>query len=182
MKKLVQTEEQWITAAKLLAKISSGTTTYLQGSQSGPLIPEALANILHELHTYQIELELQNEELRQAQIELKKSQERYVDLYDFAPAGYVTVSEKGLIFEANITAADMLGIARGHLIRKPLSKFIADDDQDIYYTHSRKAMESRKLQACELRMRRKDGVLFWAKLECTPLRRLKKQASGYELS
>ena len=132
------------------------------GDESQAQKPQALGKILHELHTYQIELELQNEELRRAQVELQESREKYVDLYDFAPVGYVTVTEKGLISEANLTAADMLGTVRQHLINQPLSKFIVEEDQDIYYKHRREAMEITKRPSCELRMRREDGgALFW---------------------
>jgi len=71
--------------------------------------PEAVQRLAHDLHTHQIELEMQNEELRRAQVELVESRDRYSDLYDFAPVGYVTISSKGLILEANLTFAKMLG-------------------------------------------------------------------------
>ena len=69
--------------------------------------------LIHELDTYQLELELQNEDLRNTQEELEKSRRRYADLYDFAPIAYITLSENGLILEANVTAGTMLGVARG---------------------------------------------------------------------
>ncbi len=59
--------------------------------------PEAIEQMIHELRVYQIELEMQNEELRTAQVKIEESQARYFDLYDLAPVGYVTVSENGLI-------------------------------------------------------------------------------------
>src|SRR5512139_1966624 len=68
--------------------------------------------VVHELQVHQIELEMQNDELRKAQIEIEESRSRYVDLYDFAPEGYFTLDEKGLIVEANLRGADLIGVAR----------------------------------------------------------------------
>ena len=67
---------------------------------------------------------MQNEELRKTQAKLEASRARYFDLYDLAPVGYCTVSEKGLILEANLTAATMLGVARGAAVKQPITRFI----------------------------------------------------------
>lgn len=75
--------------------------------------------IIYELQVHQIELELQNEELLQAQTELDAARERCFDLYDLAPMAYCTISEKGLILEANLTAATFLGLSRGALVTMP---------------------------------------------------------------
>src|SRR4249920_3841213 len=87
------------------------------------LSPEAARRALHELRVHQIELEMQNEELRRIQEELEGSRARYFDLYDLAPVGYFTLNEQGLILEANLTAAKLLGVARSALVKQPLSRF-----------------------------------------------------------
>ena len=81
--------------------------------------------MLHELEVHQIELQMQNEELRQAQDTITASQERYADLYDFAPVGYFTFDSTGLITEVNLTGASLLGVDRGELTNKPFSLFVA---------------------------------------------------------
>ncbi len=83
--------------------------------------PEERGAILHELRVHQIELEMQNEELRRIQAELEASQARLADLYNFAPVGYLTESETGMVVEANLTAASLLGVNRGSLLRLALS-------------------------------------------------------------
>jgi PAS domain S-box-containing protein len=106
--------------------------------------------ILHELHVHQIELEMQNEELRGAQNELEIARDRYIDLYDFAPVGYLTVDEKGLIVECNLTAANLLGHERRKLINRRFAGFIAAEDKDIWYLHCQKHKEHHAKQSCEL--------------------------------
>ena len=129
--------------------------------------PEETQRTLHELRVHQIELEIQNEELRRAQAELDAARARYFDLYDQAPVGYCTLSEQGLILEANLTAATLLGVARGALIKKPISQFILKEDQCIYYLHRKQLFETDEPHAFELRMLRKDGTVFSAYLAAT---------------
>ncbi len=83
------------------------------------LSPEAVRRVLQELRVHQVELEMQNEELRQAQENLEVLRAKYFGLYELAPVGYVTLSERGLILEANLTVAKLLGQARSRLIKQP---------------------------------------------------------------
>jgi diguanylate cyclase (GGDEF)-like protein/PAS domain S-box-containing protein len=131
------------------------------------LSPDVARRALHELRVHQIELEMQNVELRRTQEELEGSRARYFDLYDLAPVGYFTLSERGLILEANLTAAKLLGVARGALVKQPLSRFILPEDQDIHYRHFKPLLETGTPQSWELRLLRKDAAPFWARVEAT---------------
>ena len=133
----------------------------------GSLTPDKVQEILHELRVHQIELEMQTEELLRSQVELDKSRALYFDLYDLAPVGYCTVSDKGQILQANLTAATMLGIARSGLIRSPFSSCIRKEDQDIFYLSQKMLAATGELQSCDLRMIRPDGTAFFAHLQIT---------------
>ena len=124
-----------------------------------------IQDLIHELQVHQVELEMQNEELRQAQQALERSRDRYSDLYEFAPVGYLTLDRKGTVLEANLTLATLLGVERVALIEGPLSRFIVSEDQDVYYHHRRRLFETQQPQSCELRMVRGDGSRFWVQIE-----------------
>ncbi|MBK8116236.1 MAG: PAS domain S-box protein [Candidatus Accumulibacter sp.] len=127
--------------------------------------PAALREALHELGEHQVELEMQNEELRRVQGELEAARVRYFDLYELAPVGYCTLSDKGLILEANLTAATLLGVARAALFKQPFSAFVLDEDQNSYYQYRKQLFDTDERQTCELRMVKRDGTTFWAHLE-----------------
>jgi PAS domain S-box-containing protein len=124
---------------------------------------------IHELLVHQIELEMQNDELRRAQAELEEARERYLDLYDLAPVGYCTLSEKGMIQQVNLTAASMLGVPRGALIHQPITRFIHGEDQDAYYPYQLQLYETGEPQSHELRMMKRGGAPFWAHLTANTL-------------
>ncbi len=128
------------------------------------MLPEEIGRILHELRVHQIELEMQNEELRQTQIELDAQRERYFDLYDLAPVGYCTLSEAGLILEANLTAAALLGVSRNNLVGRLMSKFVHKEDQNNYYLYRKKFFKSDEKFSFELRLLRENNPPFWAHL------------------
>jgi len=126
---------------------------------------EDINELIHELEVHQIELEMQNEELRQAQLDLEAARDKYTNLYNFAPVGYFSLSDKGLILDANFVCARLLGMERGRLTGQRFTNFIAKDDQDVFYLHSKKLLETKTKQVCELKLRNKDGAEFWAQLE-----------------
>jgi two-component system, cell cycle sensor histidine kinase and response regulator CckA len=135
------------------------------GPDPAQMSPDQINALIHELQTHQIELELQNEELRQAQELLTETQDRYTNLYDFAPVGYLSLSSKNLILEANLTAAGLFGIERNALIKMPLSRFVVERDQDIFYLMCRRLLETKRHQTCELDMKRENAPPFSARLE-----------------
>jgi diguanylate cyclase (GGDEF)-like protein/PAS domain S-box-containing protein len=122
---------------------------------------------LHELRMHQIELELQNETMRQTQLELEAARARYFDLYDLAPVAYLTLNDKGLIIEANFTASKLLGLPRNGLKQLPFSRFIRQEDQDNYYLMRKKLLATDAPQWGDLHMARHDLSAFWAHLEAT---------------
>ena len=141
-------------------------------SAQSPKMSEAaqgkdLQEILHELQIHQIELEMQNAQMHMTMERVEISRARYFDLYDLAPVGYLTMNEKGLIQESNLTAASLLGMARSALVNLPIYRFIFKDDQDIYYLHRNRLFKTREPQEYELRMVRPDGAPFWAHLATT---------------
>jgi PAS domain S-box-containing protein len=110
---------------------------------------------------------MQNEELRRAKVELEAQRARYFDLYYSAPASYCTVSEKGLILQANIAATILLGISYNASIKRPILQFISSEDQDNYYLLCQQILRSRKPLGCELQMVKNDGTPFWVNLMAT---------------
>ena len=130
-----------------------------------PITPEEVQRLLHELQVYQTEMEMQNDKLRRTQEELETFRSKYVDLFDLAPIGYLTLNEDGLIMEANLRAVLLFGLDRNHLVQQSLSRFVIREDQDIYYQHHKHLILAGERQVCELRMTRQDSSQFWVRLE-----------------
>ncbi len=132
------------------------------------LSKEEIRRTMHELRVHQIELEMQNEELRRSRAELEASHDRYFDLFDLAPVGYFTLAQDARILEANLTGAELLGLPRTGLLGRPFTQFVLPDDQDDYYHHRRAVVNAGSTATCELRMMRADGSPFHALLESAP--------------
>jgi len=122
-------------------------------------------NMLHELRVHQIELEMQNEELRRIQSEMDTVRAHYFELYDLAPVGYCTISKGGMLLQSNLTAAAILWMSRNELAGKPFTNFIFKEDRDIFYLLDRQLVEPGAARQCELRMIRKGGTLVWVSLD-----------------
>lgn len=124
-----------------------------------------LTSEVHELKVHQIELEMQNEELRGAHIDLEESRQKYSDLYDFAPVGYFVFDRNGMINTVNLTGADMLDVVRSKLTKKLFSTFVKKCDKDRFYLHLREAIRDQSICNCELTLVRKDGAEFYVQLK-----------------
>lgn len=131
------------------------------------LSPDEASTLIHELNTHQIELQMQNEELRRAQAELTESRDRFVDLYDLAPVGYATVNLQGMICELNLTLAEMLGAARSKLVGAPFSRIVLDEDQDALYFLRQKIIKTGKPGNVELRLQTTGCELLWVNLSAS---------------
>ncbi len=126
--------------------------------------------LIHELSVHQIELEMQNEELRRAQGEIEESRSRFVDLYDFSPVGYFTLNKRGVVVEANLTAADLLGMARPSLRGLIFSQFVAPEWRDAYLECKSRVFETGAKESFELILRKADGTSFWVAFSCSGLK------------
>jgi PAS domain S-box-containing protein len=134
-----------------------------QGMQKTPV--EDVQKLIHELRVHQIELEIQNDELRATQAALEQSRDGYRELYDFAPVGFFSLGEKNLIKEVNLAGAELLGTERAFLIRQRFSRFIAPESQDAFYFHRKNVLASEDKQVCELVLVNRDGTRFHAQLQ-----------------
>jgi PAS domain S-box-containing protein len=135
------------------------------GQQVSSMSKEELRRVVYELRVYQIELELQNQELRDAQVELSQSRDRLSDLYEFAPIGYVTLDAKGRIAECNLAAAAMLRVNRFNLIGAAISHFVAREFWDEILLHLRAVFSGDPKRVVELTMRKSNGALMSVRLE-----------------
>ena len=131
------------------------------------LSPEAIREKLHELSVNQIELDMQKEELRKAQVELDNARTSYLDFYNLSPVGFCSISKQGLIIKTNLTTVTLLGASQDDLINQPFTRFIHNEDQDIYHLHSKRLFESGDPQTCDLRMLKMNDTIFWAHLAAT---------------
>jgi len=129
------------------------------------LPPDDVLELVHELQVHQIELEMQNEELRRAQETITESGSRYADLYDFAPVGYVTLDPQGLINEVNLTGTRLLGAPRDTLLQKPFILFVAPGDRQAFHAYLRRLPAGGAPQSSELEIKPQQGPAAAVSLE-----------------
>ncbi|MCX7140241.1 MAG: PAS domain S-box protein [Proteobacteria bacterium] len=130
--------------------------------------------LLHELQVHQVELEMQNEALRQAQSALAESRDRYVDLYEFAPVGYLTLGAEGMIEEINLTGATLLGRERKKLLQRRFTSLVVPKDQDRCIRHFLDVKQGDGQDRVEFTLQRGDSTVFQAQLDCM----LQKDSAG----
>lgn len=146
--------------AEARSRTASGSARKTRSSD-GPL------RLLHELEVHQIELQLQNAELEAARAENEAALEKVTDLYDFAPVGYFSVDEAGVIHEANLTGATMLGVPRSRLLHQQLQSFVAPAGRPAMIAFLRAVFASAGKQVCEALLLSASGQSFWADLQAS---------------
>jgi len=123
--------------------------------------------LLHELEVHQIELEMQNEELRLAQHRLEEVRDQYTDLFDFAPVGYLVLDKKGVIVNINLTACNLLGVERASIKGKPLSAYMSSGQSRTFFLKLQEAFNTGKIDDFELEINHKNLTSFTASLQGT---------------
>jgi len=128
---------------------------------------EEVKTLVHELRVYQVELEMQNQELREAQERLEASRDRYTDLFEFAPLGYFILDKNGLIVNANLTGCSMLGIERKRLLKKPFALFVAGGLKTvgIFRKYFKEVFQTDTQHILEIKLKRKEKNDFTARLD-----------------
>jgi len=122
-----------------------------QKSEVGEQNSEAEApRTLHELQVHQIELEMLNEELQAAQAEAEAAATKYTDLYNFAPAGYLTIDREGIIHDANLASAALLGIDRSQLITRHFNVYLSITDRPVFAAFLARVFECGSKEFCEV--------------------------------
>lgn len=124
--------------------------------------------MLHELLVHKFELEMQIEELKRTHAELEEARDRYLDYYDFAPVGYLTVDREGRITESNLMAGSLLGLERAFQAGQRLAGFVSTRDQDHWHRVFMNMIEDPETEqlGLVLEMARADGTTFDAYLDC----------------
>lgn len=122
--------------------------------------------LLHELQVHQIELEMQNEALRQSQTELEESRDRYLELYDLAPLAYLTLSDAGRISMVNLTGTTLLGVPRNKLMQKHFVQYVVPEDRDRWHRFFTQTLLDGDTDNFELSIQSADNKIFYAQLNC----------------
>lgn len=137
----------------------------VQAGGGSPVEDWEAARLIHELQVHQVELEMQNEELRSMQQAAEAARNRYFDLYNLAPVGYFTLNAGTKILEVNQSGARLLGVARPSLLGWGMLGFIEAEDQIVWMRHLAAAWANPEPQGCELNIRRSDGTQFAARID-----------------
>jgi len=141
--------------AELRRRAETRLTEQQKGHRSKAGDPRSEADsvrLLHELEVHQIELEMQNEELEEARDQREALLEKYTDLYDFAPVGYLTLDHEGVIREANLAGTSMLGVARSELVKQRFGRFVSPADRPVFDVFLKRIFESGAGEECDLRL------------------------------
>jgi len=154
--KPIESDQMRETAVAELARTNPPIDAQIQSAEK----------LLEELQVHQIELEIQNEELRRTQISLEESRDSFLDFYEFSPVGYFTLTDKGLITNANLTGAALLGVDREKLLQQPFSRYLIPDDVDHWYLHFVSVLKKVRVKLnCELTLQHENGFRLYVRLD-----------------
>ena len=135
-------------------------------NNSGPSLPDwDEYKLLHELEVYQVELEMQNDELRAARDLNEKVMEKYTSLFDFSPAGYIVITREGKISQLNFMGANMLGMERSYLINSKFNQFLTNETRNVFDSFLLKVFENKGRASCEVNLSGKDNLPIYINLE-----------------
>lgn len=137
----------------------------LQTQVERPACGENACDVLHDLQVYQVELEMQNRELRESQQQLEETRDNYADLYDFSPVNYISFDEKGLIENINLTGASMLGELRSNIIGRPFSRWLNNDNSSGFRKHLHTTLQLDKKVVDEIQIKNRNGDVLDVRIE-----------------
>ena len=138
-----------------------------QKEKTQSLTKEDTQRLVHELQVHQIELEMQNEELIQARTEVEETFRQYIDLFDFAPVGYMMLTQDGTIQRVNLAGAALLGMDRVKLLNRRLELFVAEESQLVFSAFLEKLLSGEGQKKCEVLFKKNENELLWVRLEAT---------------
>ena len=158
-------EEQNLTDAQMLRRKAEELLKEKQKKVDIPAIEADAKKLLHELQVHQIELEMQNEELHQANETAEAALKKYTMMYDFAPMGYFTLDSDGSICDLNFTGAELLGEKRFALVNSNFKLFVSEDSKPVFNKFFSKVYTSNVKESCELMLGYDDNPLCFVYME-----------------
>lgn len=158
-------QETDLTDAQLLRKNAEKKLKETQNKTTRSVIEADVKRLVHELQVHQIELEMQNEELRSANERAETALQKYTMMYDFAPMGYFTLDQDGMIHELNFTAAELLGNRRFSLINSNLKSFISEETLPVFNNFLNLVFSGKLKESCEVMLRSNPESLCPAYME-----------------
>ena len=126
--------------------------------------------LLYQIQVQQKELEMQSEELHRAHVALEALCAHYIELYDFSPVGYLTLTEEGVITESNLVSEVLFGKERKKFLNQPFEQLIADEYRDLWSRHFLYAKQNSGIQGCELLLRKENGTVLYFHFDCLYLK------------
>lgn len=133
-------------------------------AETGTIPFDKVKKLVENLRLHQTELEMQNDELRRAQQEIERGRQRFADLFDSAPIGYVTIKDR-TITEANLTAAALLGTEEAKLVNAPFAFYVPPEWKEEFFHHLSTVLKHGRKESVEIMLRKQAMEYFWAQLE-----------------